>query len=145
MDGPDQKPSIALRRLVNGYQVSQAIHVAATLGIADLLRDGPQSSDQLAAATGSHAPSLYRVLRALASVGVFREEGGRRFALTSLGEGLRRDARESVGGWAAFIGQPYYWQVWAHMLDTVRTGENSFRHFHGMDVWEYRARDREAG
>src|SRR5438132_10993061 len=107
MDHPEESPSAALLRLVNGYQVSQAIHVAATLGLADLLEDGPRTSDELATATGTHPPSLYRLLRALASVGVFREEDGRRFALTPLGECLRADAPEPVGAWAAFVGRPH--------------------------------------
>jgi DNA-binding IclR family transcriptional regulator len=77
----ERKPSADLMRLVNGYQVTQAIHVAATLGIADQLRGGPRSAEDLAAATGAHAGSLYRLLRALAAVGVFHEEGGRRFSL----------------------------------------------------------------
>lgn len=139
MNEREQRPSAALRRLVNGYQVSQAIHVAATLGIADLLEDGPRTSDYLAAATGAHPPSLYRLLRALASVNVFRGEDGRRFALTPLGDCLRSDAAEPVGGWAAFIGRPYYWQAWSHLLHSVRTGENAFRHVHGVGPWEYRA------
>lgn len=140
MDQSDQRPSLILRQLVNGYQVSQAIHVAATLGIADLLRDGPQSSDALATATGAHGPTLYRLLRALASIGVFREEEDHHFALTPLGDCLRSDAPEPVGGWAAFIGRPYHWEAWAHLIHSVRTGENAFRHTQGMDVWEYRAR-----
>ncbi len=92
MGDGDRKPSAALLGLVNGYQVSQAIHVAATLGIADLLKNGPRSSDDLAAVTGTHAGSLYRLLRALASVGVFRENTDRRFALTPLGDCLRSHA-----------------------------------------------------
>ena len=68
-------PAQALSRLINGYRISQAIHVAATLGLADELSDGPRSSDDLAAATGTHAASLYRLLRGLASVGVFEERG----------------------------------------------------------------------
>jgi hypothetical protein len=134
-----ERPSTALLRLVNGYQVSQAIHVAAKLGIADLLADGPRGSDDLAAATDTHPPTLYRLLRALASVGVFREEADRRFALTPLGECLRADASEPVGGWAAFIGEPYIWQTWASLIHSVRTGENAFRHVHGMDPWTFRA------
>ena len=129
----------ALRRLANGFQVSQAIHVAATLGIADLLTDGARTSDDLAAATGTDARSLYRLLRALAAVGVFREEDGRRFALTELGDGLRSDAPEGIAGWAAFIGRPPYWQAWGDLLHSVRTGESAFRHVHGTDVWTYRA------
>ena len=64
----------ALWQMTNAYQTSQAIHVAATLGIADLLEDGPRSADELAEATGARASALYRLLRALASVGVFVEE-----------------------------------------------------------------------
>ncbi len=136
---PEERPSAQLARLVNGYQVSQAIHAAATLGIADLLADGPRTSDDLAMTTGAHAPSLYRLLRALASAGVFREEEGRQFSLTPVGECLRSGAAEPVGPWAAFIGRESYWRSWGELLHSVRTGENAFRHLHGTDVWSYRA------
>jgi hypothetical protein len=135
----EERPSTTLRRLINGYQVSQAIHVAATLGIADLLADGPRTSEELAAETGTHPRSLYRLLRALAAIGIFREEAGARFALTPLGEHLGSDTVESLRGWAAFIGRPYHWQAWAQLSHSVRTGENAFRHVHGTDVWQYRA------
>jgi hypothetical protein len=141
----DDSPSVTLRTLVNGYQVSQAIHVAATLGVADRLADGPRTSDELAAAVGAHAESLYRLLRALAAVGVLHEEDGRRFALTPVGECLRADAAEPVGGWAAMIGRPYFWRAWDGLLHTVRTGENAFERLHGVDAWTYRARDPEEG
>src|SRR5688572_19096083 len=83
-------------RLVDGYQVSQAIHVASVLGIVDLLADGPRSCVALAAATESHPNALYRLLRALAAVGVLREEPGRHFASTPLGDCLRADAPQPV-------------------------------------------------
>lgn len=140
MEHPSLRPSMALRRLVNGHQVTQAIHVAAVLGIADLLADGPRTSADLAAATASHPQALYRLLRALASVGVFREEPDHVFALTELGACLRADAPESIGGWAAFVGAPYQWHAWGALLHSVRTGENAFRHVHGTDSWTYRAR-----
>ena len=140
MHDPDcEPPTVAMRRLANGYQVTQAIHVAASLGIADLLRDGPQDSETLAAATASHAPSLHRVLRALASVGVLHEDDHGGFALTAIGACLRFDAPEPVGGWAAFVGSPSHWQAWGNLLHGVRTGENAFRAVHGTDVWDYRA------
>ncbi len=145
MDKGDQRPSARLLDLVNGFKVSQALHVAATLGIADLLKNGPRSGDDLAAATGTHPGSLYRLLRALAAVDVFRENSDRCFALTSLGECLRSDATEPVAPWAVFIGQPEYWQAWGHFLDSVRTGEHAFRHAHRMNTWEYYARNPEAG
>jgi O-methyltransferase domain/Dimerisation domain len=135
----EESPSAALRRLVNGYQATQAIHVAAVLGIADLLAGGPRASDELAAATDAHPGSLYRLLRALAGIGVLHEEEGRRFALTPLGECLRSDADEPVGGWAAFVGRHENWEAWGSLLHSVRTGENAFRHVHGTDVWDYRA------
>src|SRR4051794_6627446 len=134
----EEPPSAALLRLVNAYQASQAIHAAATLGVADHLADGPRASDDLAVAVGAHAPSLYRVLRALAAVGVLREEDGRRFALTPVGDCLRSDAAEPVGRWAAFVGRPYVWRAWDGLLDAVRTGENAFERLHGVDAWTYR-------
>jgi hypothetical protein len=125
--------------MINGYQVSQAIHVAATLGIADLLKDGLRTSDELAQATETHPATLYRLLRALAAVGILREDDDRRFALAPMGEQLREDHPQSLRGWAAFIGRPYYWEAWGHLLDSVRTGENAFRLLNGEDIWSYRA------
>jgi O-methyltransferase/methyltransferase family protein len=126
-------------QLVNGYQVSQAIHVAAALGIADLLADGARSSDDLAQQAGVDADTLYRLLRALASVGVLHEDDGRLFSLTPVGERLRSDVPGSLHGWAVFVGQPTFWQAWSNLLYSVQTGENAFRHVHGQDVWSYRA------
>jgi hypothetical protein len=127
-----------LVRMITECRVTQAIHVAATLGIADLLADGPRSSDELADSAGADPDALYRLLRALASVGVFREEEGRRFALTPFGEYLRTDVPDSLHGRAAFIGRPYFWQAWGHLLHSVRTGENAFHDLHGQSVWDYR-------
>jgi hypothetical protein len=124
--------------MANGYQVSQAIHVAAVLGIADLLENGPRSADELGEATGAHAPTLYRVLRALSSVGLFAESDGR-FGSTPLSEYLRTDAPTSLRAWAKQIGQPYYWMSWGHLLHCVRTGEPAFPELHGTNAWEYRA------
>ena len=128
-----------LRRLVNGYQVSQAIHVVAVLGIADLLADGPRASDDLAAATGTDPRTLYRLLRALAAFGVFHEDAGGTFALTDLGQPLRSDVPESLAGWAAYVGGRDHREAWGALAEGVRTGENAFRLAHGVDVWEYRA------
>jgi O-methyltransferase domain/Dimerisation domain len=138
----DESP--ALTRLLRGYRISQAIHVAAVLGIADLLADGPRSADDLADATGSDPDALYRLLRALAGVGVFAEEAGRRFGLTPLGSGLRSDAPGSLRHVAVELGQPYLWHAWGDLLHSVRTGENAFRHVHGTSIWEFRARHPDA-
>jgi hypothetical protein len=134
-----------LRRLVNSYQLSQAIHVAAVLGIADLLASGPRSSDELAAATYADPRAMYRLLRALAAFGLFREDDERRFSLTELGDALRTDAPESVAGWAAFVGRRNIRDAWSALEESIRTGENAFQVAHGMSVWEYRAQHREEG
>jgi hypothetical protein len=128
-----------LRQLVDGYRVSQGISVAAQLGIADLLADGPRSSDELAASTGADADALYRLLRALATVDVLHESDDRRFSLTPLGEGLRSDVEDSLQGWAAFSGSAAYWAAWGDLAHSVRAGVNAFQHVHGTDVWTYRS------
>jgi hypothetical protein len=134
----EDNPRRALLRLVSGYQVSQALHVAARLDIADRLAGGPRSSDELATEAETDADALYRLLRALAAVGVLRELDVRRFELTELGEGLRSDAPGSVYGWALMIGRPMHWNTWSSLAESVRTGENTFRLVHGTDVWSYR-------
>lgn len=128
----------ALHHLINGYRISQAIHVAASLGIADHLADGSSTSGDLAAATATHPESLYRLLRALAAAGVLHEDDGRTFSLTAIGRYLRRDVSGSRHAWAAFSGRPSYWKAWSHLEHSVRTGYNAFRHAHGTDVWSYR-------
>ncbi len=138
MSAGELAPRDALLRMTNAHEVSQAIHVAATLGIADLLEEGPRSAEDLARATGTHAPTLYRLLRALASVGVFVEEtDGGRFGSTPVGEYLRTDAPGSLRGWATYIGQPSFRTSWGHLLHSVRTGEPAFPELHETNLWEY--------
>jgi O-methyltransferase domain/Dimerisation domain len=132
-------PSTELHRLINGYQITQAIHVAATLGLANHLKGGPRPSDELASLAKAHPATLYRLLRALAAVGVFHEDEGRRFSLTPMGDCLRSDSPTPVGEWAAYVGRPYYWEAWGHLHHSVKTGENAFNSLHGKSVWQYRA------
>lgn len=129
-----------LHRLVTGYQVSQAVHVAATLGLCDLLADGPRSVAELAVATGSDARSLGRLMRGLSAVGLYVSDGDERFANTELGDAFRTDAPRSVAGWARFVGRPYHWQTYASLEHSVRTGENAFAAVHGESVWDYLAK-----
>jgi hypothetical protein len=128
-----------LKHLINAHQLSQAICVAAELGVADLLADGARTSADLADATQTNEDALYRLLRALASVGILFEENGRLFALTEFGEPLRSDAPDSVAAIAAHVGQSYIREAWSALGEAVRTGENAFRLVHGMSNWEYRA------
>jgi SAM-dependent methyltransferase len=136
-------PPGALLQMVTGYWVSQAIYVAAKLGIADLLKDGPKSYDELAKATGTHKRSLYRLLRALASVGVFAEAEDGRFGLTPLGECLQTGIPGSVRALTINHGERLY-RAWGELLHSVRTGEIAFNHIFGMDVWQYAAQSPES-
>src|SRR5512141_874879 len=119
-----------LSRLINAHQLSQAICVAAELGVADLIADGARTSDDLAAATRTNGDALYRLLRALAAAGILREENGRLFALTELGKPLRSDAPDSVAAIAAWVGRSPIRAAWSALAESVRTGENAFRLVH---------------
>ncbi len=138
-------PVVVLRELVSGMRVTQLIYVAAKLGIADLLKDGSKSVDELASKVGAHPRALYRVLRALASRGVFAEVGDRQFELTDLAEPLQEKVPGSVKAWAIMYGEEGYWKPWGGLLNCVKTGDTPFNHVFGMGRWEYLTRNAEAG
>ncbi len=130
-------PSVAMLQMISGFWISRAIYIVAKLGLADHLRDGHKTADELAAVTGTHAPSLYRVLRALASVGVFAEDAKRAFALTPLSETLCTDAPGSLRAFATVeLGEEHY-PAWGELLHSVKTGEIAFDHAFGMPVWKF--------
>jgi len=136
MTAPD--PSTELMQMINGYQLSQALHVAATLGVADQLKDGPKPYDAMARICGAHPASLYRLLRALAAVGVFHETSNKEFSLTPLGAGLTSDAPGSGRNYARWIGTPGQWKSWGNLLHCIKSGESASEHTHGKDAWTYR-------
>src|SRR5262245_24858999 len=119
-------PDVALIQLVFGKCIAMAISVAAKLRIADLLNNGPRTMAELAAKTKSHEPSLYRVLRCLAAVGVFAERADGRFALTPMGEYLRTGVKGSLRGVADYCGSDWSWRAWGHLFQTVQTGRTAF-------------------
>jgi hypothetical protein len=125
--------------MIIGTWVSRAIYVAAQLGIADLLKDGSHSSDELAKATDVDVRALYRLLRALASVGVFAESKPGYFELTPLAECLRTDRNDSLRAYAIKSGQAWDWQPWGHVLESVKTGLPVFKNLFGMEIFEYLA------
>jgi hypothetical protein len=134
-----ERPTDTLRGLIDAFKVSQAIGVAATLGIADLLAGGARSAVDLAAATETHPGALGRLLSALACAGVLRTVDGDHFELTEVGEGLRSDSDEPLGAWARFATTHPTWNTWGALLHSVRTGESAFAHVHGEPAWEYRS------
>lgn len=126
-----------IMQLATGYIASISIHIVAKLGIADLLKDGPKSTADLAGATHTQEDRLYRVLRALASVGVFTEVGDRSFALTPAAETLRSDVPGSIRAMAIWIGDPMHLRVYAEMMHSVQTGSLTFDRVYGKPVFEY--------
>ena len=131
--------SADLLRLVNGFRVTQTIYAGVELGIPDLLAEGERTADDLADASGADPPTLYRLLRALASLGIVHEGDERRFSLTDLGRPLRSDVPGSLRGWVRLQGRDYLWRSWGNLANAVREGQNSFRMVHGTDIWEWRA------
>ncbi len=136
-------PEMLILQLAFSALMTQALYVAAKLGIADLLAQKPQSVYTLAARTNTHEQALYRVLRTLASVGVFRETDPKTFALTPCAELLRSDAPNSMRSGAIFMGEEWHWRVWGDMLYSVRTGKPAWGHVHGAEVFEYFAANSE--
>jgi O-methyltransferase domain/Dimerisation domain len=137
-------PQFAMLQMITGFWVSRAIYVAAKLGLADMVKDRPKTADELARLTGTHAPSLYRVLRALASVGVFADDGQGRFAQTPLSETLRGDTPGSLRAMAMVeLGQEHF-PAWGNLMHSVKTGEIAFDKLFKQNAWEYYAQNPEA-
>ncbi len=130
-------PSAQVLQMAFGYQLSRCIYMVAKLGIADLLRDGPKTAVDLAAATGTNADALYRMMRALASVGVFEETDTQGFELTPLAEPLRSDAPDSIRAMALFAGDDLHWKLYGEFEHCLATGTRSVEKVFGMAPFEY--------
>jgi precorrin-6B methylase 2 len=120
-------PPLALYQLAIGHYFSRALELAARLGVADLLRGGPRSAADLAAALGADAVALQRVLRLLATVGVFDEDASGRFSLTPMGDLLRSDAEGSMRSALRLFAGDRIQDSWKELEYCVRTGEPAFR------------------
>jgi hypothetical protein len=132
---PDQ-----LARLANGYWYTQTIYVAAKLGLAELLKDGPRSAQELAEATGTNPRALYRLLRALASLGTFAEEQGR-FVLTPLAECLLDPSMKAM---VTMRGEMQY-RAWGELLSSVQSGKPAFDKVYGKPIFDYLSEHPETG
>lgn len=129
---------LRLRELIAGFQVSRAIHAAASIGLADHLADGVMAAPDLATATGCEVGALERLLVALTAVGVVRRDSAGRFCLSSVGHFLRRDVPGTQAHRARLTGLPSFWRTWGEFDTSVRTGQMAFDRLHGMDGWAYR-------
>ncbi|MGW2126911.1 methyltransferase [Streptomyces sp. NPDC001758] len=127
----------SLLEMVQGAMLSQAVHAAAELRVAEALRDGPLPAERLAERVGAHPETLGRLMRLLASNGVFTERKDGRFALSPMGSALLEDAPMSMRGIAVLMGHPVHWEDWSHFVDAVRTGEPSLPKLRGMTAFEF--------
>jgi len=139
-------PPLTLLEMVGTYTfISHAIMVAARLGIADLLKDGPKSSEELAQAVEAYPESLYRLLRALTNVGVFAQEKDGRFKLTSISKYLQIDTPGSMRSLMVMCSQEWHHESWGHFLTSVKTGKAPSEVLYGMNLFQYFEQNPEAG
>jgi hypothetical protein len=129
-------PQKLLGQLLSGKQVTYSLSGVARLGVADHMSAMPIAVDKIAAKVGAHAPSLYRVMRMLASMGVFNEVHGKRFALSPAGELLRSDAPGSMRYIAMMFGDPWTTRAYEHFADCLRTGQDGVSKAYGQHVFD---------
>lgn len=137
LEAPQMPPQALLAQMAFGFIVSQAISVAAKLRIADHLKNGAKNANELAALTETHAPSLYRLMRALASVGIFGRTAEEKFSNSPMGDFLRSDHPESLRGIVHMMCDREHWQAHGNMMQSVKTGENGFEYTFGMPFFPY--------
>jgi len=126
-----------LRAITIQYFASRALYAAAALDVAEALAGGPRAVEEIAAAVGAHAQSLYRVLRVLAAHGIFREAAERRFENTGLSELLRAGRPGSLRDLVLLFGDETSWRSWEQILHSVRTGEAAFEHLYGAKFFDF--------
>ena len=132
-------PHAQLIQMGTGAWVSATVYAAAKLGLADHLADGPRSADELAITTDTHAPTLDRLMRTLAGLGIFAGQGEGRYALTPLGEALKSDAPGAARSTLIAFCGPAFWRSWEEIVYSVETGKTGFEKAWGMPVFEYLA------
>jgi ubiquinone/menaquinone biosynthesis C-methylase UbiE len=136
-------PQQVMIKMVAGLWLSRAIYIAAHLGLSDLIKDGPRTAAELALATDTHAPSLYRVLRGLASEGIFVEDENGRFHSTPLAATLQSDIPGSMRATAISELGGEHLDGWRNVMHSVKTGDIAFDNHFGKSVWEYYAENPE--
>lgn len=129
-------PQQQLDRMISGYWISQAIYAAASFGIADLLKDGPRGIDELSQASETNTDALYRLLRALASVGVFAELEGKKFQLTPMAEQLRSDIPGSQRALSLMMGGNQF-KAFGEINYSIQTGQTSFDKVFGQPIFDH--------
>jgi hypothetical protein len=134
----------ALFQMATSYWISQVVYVTAELGVADVLKQGPKSCREIATETGADERSLYRLLRALCTIGLIRTVGTDQFSLAARGGPLVSGVPGSLRAMVLTLGEMHY-AAWGHLLESVRTGTSGFQAAFGAPLFDYLGRDLEAG
>lgn len=137
----EQSMTTSLEALLSGYRITQLLHVAAKLGVADQLATRSQTAAELAVAVGADADALYRVLRALGGIGILTRDHDEKFGLTQNGHRLRSDVPDSLRAAAITYGEPWWWQSWGGLYRAVQTGVTAFDTVQGTDFFTYLSGD----
>jgi hypothetical protein len=140
---PPIPPQAILNQMLMGYVVTQGIYSVAKLNIADKLQDGAKNAEELAQATDSDAPSLFRLMRLLTSFGIFSRDAENRFSLTPVSECLVADRPGSLRDFAIFMGHPDHWRVYGETLYSIQTVKKAAEKVFQMPPWEYLAQNEE--
>ena len=130
-------PHVQLIQMATGAWVARTLHAAAMLGLADQLTGKPKSAAELAGAVQAHAPSLHRLMRSLASLGILAEQTEQRYTLTTLGEALKINAPGSARSTVLTFGSPWAQSAWDHLVYSVQTGKTGFEKAQGMPLFYY--------
>ena len=130
-------PHVQLMQMASGYWISKIIYAAAKLDLADHLADGPRTADELAGPTGTHAPSLHRLMRTLGGLGVLTSTDDRSYSLTPMGEALKTGAPGSARSVALSFGSPAFVLAFEQIMHSLQTGETGFEKAFGMPVFDY--------
>jgi hypothetical protein len=136
-------PHAQLVQMAMAHWVSRIVFLAARLELADRLAAGPKSAEELAGPTGTHAPSLYRLMRTLGNLGILTESESHRFALTPLGEALRAGAPGSARATILTVASDWWFRGFGELEDSVRTGKSGFEKSLGMPVFDWLAKSPE--
>lgn len=138
-------PGRLLVDLAFGFVLSSAVATAAKLDVADIVTEGPKTSAEIASAVSGDAQSMQRLLRTLASVGVFREDSSGRFHLTPAAKLLSRSNSASLRDAVLMITQDIFWKPQGQLDETVLTGKNGLERMYGKPFFDYLLQDKEAG
>lgn len=130
-------PPAQVVQMAGGLVISRAIFAVAELGIADYLKDGSRSSEEIAQATGTHALTLYRLLRFMAGLGFFVEDADKRFSLTPLGAALQSDAPGHARSTVRMLAGSTAWNSWGEFLHSVKTGDTAMEKAFGQTIFDY--------